>query len=154
MIYPSGEGYLLPGWYGTEQHQHCVSGPRIRKKRWQQLMWPWPTVAQHTRCFKMKSTSISAPKSALTGHYTGSRNNLPRRCKTESIIWPGHCTAEREKSVMQAATVKAQPYLSVCWNNWRQRIGGPKQLRSLLIITSFTKAVKRCPGSRRIRSSG
>ncbi|ACR70814.1 hypothetical protein NT01EI_3686 [Edwardsiella ictaluri 93-146] len=30
---------LQPDWYGAEQHQHCVSGTQIRKKKWQRLMW-------------------------------------------------------------------------------------------------------------------
>lgn len=66
MLHPSGEGYLLPGEYGAEQHQHCVSGPQIRKKKMAAINVVLVSCDTAPRCFtNMKSISISVSKSAL-----------------------------------------------------------------------------------------
>ena len=37
MPQPSGDGYLLPGWYGAEQRRHCVSVTHTKKKNHEAL---------------------------------------------------------------------------------------------------------------------
>lgn len=66
---------------------------RIRKKKWQRLMWRKPVVAPNNLCFtKMKWKFNSIPKSALTGRYSGSKSAFSRRSRIKVLSC--RCTAQ------------------------------------------------------------
>ena len=115
MLQPSGDGYLLPDWYGAEPRRHYVSVTHTKKKKWPLFMKHWRNAVRKTPCFtKMNWIFISTRKSVLTDSYAGSKSALSHRARMKSIILPVHCTAVRIKSATLVETVKIYPYLSDC----------------------------------------
>lgn len=115
MLQPSGDGCLLPDWYGGEPRRHYVSVTHTKKKKWSLSMKHWRNAVRKTPCFtKMKWIFISTPKLAQTGSYVGSKSVLSRRVRMKSTILRVRCTAVREKSATLVETVKVRHYLSVC----------------------------------------
>ncbi|CAD6023749.1 unnamed protein product (plasmid) [Escherichia coli] len=91
-LQPSGDGYLLPDWYGAEPRRHCVSVTHTKKKKWPLFMKHWRNAVRKTPCFtKMKWIFISPRKSVLTDSYAGSKSALSHRARMKSIILPVHC---------------------------------------------------------------
>ena len=89
MLQPSGDGYLLPDWYGAEPRRHYVSVTHTKKKKWPLFMKHWRNAVRKNPCFtKMKWIFISTRKSVLTDSYAGSKSALSHRARMKSIILP------------------------------------------------------------------
>lgn len=52
MLQPSGDGYLLPDWYGAEPRRHYVSVTHTRKKKWPLFMKHWRNAVRKTPCLR------------------------------------------------------------------------------------------------------
>jgi hypothetical protein len=72
-LQPSGDGYLLPGWYGAEQRQHCVSGPHKGRKMAAINVALASCSTEHPVFYEDEVDIHLNPKSALTGSYVGSK---------------------------------------------------------------------------------
>lgn len=70
--------------------------------------------AVHPVFYEDRWTSISTPKSVLTGNYAGNKSVLSRQGRMKNIIWPEHFTVVRVKSVTLAATARVRHCSSGC----------------------------------------
>ncbi len=147
MPQPSGDGYLLPGWYGAEQRRHCVSVTHTKKKKMVAIHEALAKCSAENPVFSEDEVDIHLnPKIGADWQLRGQQNVLSHRARMKSTILPGRRTAVWEKVSYVGVNSKGSSLFIRLLKHLKATYRRAKTITLIVDNYIIHKAVKRCAG--------